>query len=447
MGFYHGCLPAMVLWEFIEFTKRSNACITHKKCLKMTTSQIRKIVIIGGGTAGWWCAGYLEKELPDVEITLIESDTIPKIGVGETTLPQIKTFFDDLGIDEKDWMDRCGAVRKYGNIKQGWISPNDEEFNFSFWWNDNNVFDQWIEEYWAGRKTKNQINDDLYKTDGWQNYAYHLDAEQAGSVVKERCQRVKHLIQTITPENLPPADLYVDCTGFARRFVKDHTWLNFDHHLVDSAVVCPFELEGEPIPYTKTLGKPYGWQFVVSLQHRIGSGYVYSSKYLSHEQALLDFKAWTRDWTPFKEKTPRLITWKPGVLKNPWAENTVAIGMSSGFIDPLEANSLFMTQFQITTLAKCIKRQLPAKAYNRLVTQIWRDISTFIQHHYMLCPRNDTEFWRYYNQFDASETLWQNYLDRGNKYSNAYPDAFYATLGLYFNEFKHYKKKCPQLTL
>jgi tryptophan halogenase len=273
-----------------------------------------------------------------------------------------------------------------------------------------------------------------------------LDAEQAGSVVRERCKRVKHLIQTIDPETLPEADLYIDCTGFARRFVKDKTWLTFDHHLVDRAIVCPFELEGEPLPYTKTLGKPYGWQFVVSLQHRVGSGYIYSSKYLSDDQALSDFKEFTKEWTPFQNKTPKLIKWVPGVLKNPWADNTVAIGMSSGFIDPLEANSLFMTQFQITTLARCIKRGLPPKAYNRLVGQIWREISTFIQHHYMLCPRSDTEFWRYYNQFDVRESLWDNYQARGNKYSNAYPDAFYATLGLYFNEFTFYKKKCLEST-
>lgn len=400
-----------------------------------------KIVIIGGGTAGWWTAGYLEKQLPDAEITLIESDTIPKIGVGESTLPQIKSFFETMGIVESDWMDKCNAIHKLGNVKQGWTDINDEAFPFTFWYNDNNVFDDWLLEYRKGNKTKTQINDDLYKKDGWRTYAYHLDAELAGSVVKNSCKSVKHIIATLDESNIPEADLYVDCTGFSKRFVKDKTEVLLEHHFVDSAVVCPYELDKEISPYTYSIARPYGWQFIISLQNRIGTGYCYSSKYISDKEAIAQFKEFNKHRTSFMGKEPRVIKWKPHILKNPWSGNTVAIGMSSGFIDPLESNALFMTQFQITTLARCIKEGRRPEVFNRMINRIWRENSIYILHHYMLSNRNDTEFWKYYKEFDVKKSLWKNYKNKGNKYTEIYPDAIWASLGLYFEEFDYYSPK------
>ena len=119
-----------------------------------------KICIIGGGTTGWWAAGYLESKLPDAEITLIESDVIPIVGVGESTLPQIASFFTSFGMIETDWMDKCNAIHKYGNIKSGWTDG--EDVVFSFWENTGNRFDAWLAEYQAGRKTKQSLTDDFY---------------------------------------------------------------------------------------------------------------------------------------------------------------------------------------------------------------------------------------------------------------------------------------------
>ena len=153
-----------------------------------------KIAIIGGGTTGWWCAGYMEKFLPDAEITLIESNTIPTISVGESTLPQIKSFFDKIGIDEDVWMSKCHAIHKYGNIKSNWDKPNGDPFAFTFWYNEKDAFSNWYKEYKAGDKTKDQINDDLYHKGAWRSVAYHLDADQAGQVVKDNCKKVIHRI-------------------------------------------------------------------------------------------------------------------------------------------------------------------------------------------------------------------------------------------------------------
>ena len=141
-----------------------------------------KICIIGGGTTGWWAAGYIEHNFPDYEITLIESSDIPIIGVGESTLPMIKTFFDSFGMKEETWMPKCNAIHKHGNIKQGWDKQDGEEFKFTFWFNDNNVFENWYKKYKAGKVTKHQINNELYDANGWSALAYHLDAEKACTI-------------------------------------------------------------------------------------------------------------------------------------------------------------------------------------------------------------------------------------------------------------------------
>ena len=399
-----------------------------------------KICIIGGGTTGWWCAGYMEKFLSDAEITLIESDQIPIVGVGESTLPQIKTFFDDMGMEESKWMPQCHAIHKYGNIKSNWDKPDGDPFAFTFWFNDKDVFSDWYKEYKAGNKTKHQINDDLYHKEGWRSVAYHLDAEQAGKIVKENCKKVIHKIETL--DSLPEGyDLYVDCTGFARRFVKDKSETVYDHHLVNRAWVCPFEHNEEVEYYTKSVARDHGWQFIIDLTNRIGTGYVFSNEHISEEDALVKFKEYNAHRTPFMGKEPRMLKWRPNILTNPWKDNVVAIGLANGFIDPLESNALFMTQYSITLLVNCIKRNSKPQVYNRSMRRVWKENSDYILHHYMLSNRTDTDFWKYYSKFDVKKTLWENYKKRGNKYTNLYPDAIWATLGLYHDQFDYYEDK------
>lgn len=405
---------------------------------------IKSVVIIGGGASGWWTAGYLEKNVPGLDITLIESQEVPRIGVGESTVPAIKTFFDSMGIEEKDWLDKSYGIRKLGNFKQGWNSPNDDGLAFTFWYNYGNQFDSWVKDYFAGKKTKQQINDDLYRPNSWASYSYHIDAESSAYVVKNMCKNVKHIVTTIDNKlQLPPADLYVDCTGLGRKFVKDHEELELQHHLVDSCIVCPFERDDEPKLYThtKSIARPYGWEFQIDLQHRMGVGYCYSSKFVSDRDALEHYTDLHQHRKTWNNSKPRVIKWKPSVLKNPWTHNTVAIGLSAGFVDPLEANALFLTQMQITALARSINRGLTAEAYNRLCRQVQKQNSDYILHHYALARRNDTEFWRYYKNIDVKKSLWENYKNKNSTKLDSYPDSIYATLGLYFDEFTYYKPK------
>lgn len=393
-----------------------------------------KICIIGGGATGWWAAGYIECNFPEYDITLVESDIIPKIGVGESTLPQIANFFQKIGIREEDWMEKANAVRKLGNIKRNWNTNDD--IPFTFWSNEDKKFDKNINKYINGEVSK---LDFIKGMDEHNIYAYHLDAEFTSEVVKQNCKNVTHIIDTIT--ELPSGyDLYLDCTGFERRFVKDKTMTTPEHLFVDSAWVCPFNLpENYPTQYTQSIARHSGWQFIIDLQHRIGTGYVFSSKHQQPEVAKEYFNQYTKELTPLKE--PRLLQWKPGYLKNPWSGNTVAMGLSQGFIDPLESNALFMIQYSITTLVECLKRDYDAKTYNRMVNRVWNDNVKYIQHHYMMSNKTDTDFWKYYNKFDCGQTVWDNYNKNSSRYTNLYPDSIWATLATYYDQFDYYEVK------
>jgi tryptophan halogenase len=384
-----------------------------------------KICIIGGGTAGWWCAAYMNKFL-DADITLIESDDIPISGVGESTLPQIKTFFDELEIPEEKWMNLSNSIYKYGNIKHDWNHIGSKPFQMTFWQNHpEGRFDQWYEQYKLGNKKK-EDHIELYDKN---NLGYHLDANQANNIVKEQCKNVNHIVQTLT--ELPQGyDLYVDATGFDRKFTTNTEEIKCEHNLVNSAWVSSLEIE-EISPYTKSIARPEGWQFIIDLQNRTGTGYVYSSDYVSDNEALIKFKSWNCNRKMISE--PKLIKWRPNILKNPWTDNVVTIGLGQGFIDPLESNGLYLIVFSITMLVKCLLKGSSPEAYNRTVRKVQQNNSNYILHHYMLTQRDDTPFWKYYKNLDVAESVWQNFYNNPNQYTSLYPDAIWAQLGLYFD--------------
>ena len=219
-----------------------------------------KICIIGGGTTGWMAAAYIEKYLPEVNVTLIESSTIPTIGVGESSLPQLRNFFNDLGIDDKTWVSDCNGVLKKGSEKICWNGGTVEEdkFKFKFWYNRDNQFDDWLQTYLKGNVNKENLNNELYDPDGWQSYAYHLDAEKLPTFLKKHTKNINHIIKTL--DDLPNGyDLYLDCTGFNRKFVKNRKFIDLTKkgHILNSAWVQAFELKTEPYNYTKSIALNY----------------------------------------------------------------------------------------------------------------------------------------------------------------------------------------------
>jgi len=392
-----------------------------------------KICIIGAGTSGWWTAGYLEKKL-NAEVTLYESENIPIIGVGESTLPQVKYFFEDLEIDESEWFDECNAVHKYGNKKYYW-DDEPQPFTFSFW-QDNNEFDEL-----KRTKSRKEIHDYIQKTDGWNDVGYHFDATKAGEIVKNNCKNVKHIIDDLT--ELPSGfDLYVDCTGFKRKFINDKKLTLQNHHKTNRCWVVQTKLRHEDKSnYTISYARKFGWQFFINLQNRTGTGYVFSNEYVNEIDALYEFKRYLQHRELISE--PRLLEWEVGVLEKPWQDNVVAIGNSAGFIDPLEATSLYMTVYSIMNLSNCILQNRKTEVYNKSMLKVWKECSDFIKCHYMLTKKKDTDFWKYYfdQRDDYKKIIWDNYLSKGNKFTNLFPSSMWAQLGLYYNEFEYYRPR------
>ena len=394
-----------------------------------------RFCIVGGGTTGWWSAKALEVNFPNAEITLIESPHINPIGVGESTLPQVGVFLSELGIPEERWMPKANAIHKHGNIKIGWDGTN-KPFHFTFWNNLDNKFDRWVTNYLQGKISKYDhtlLYDNLA-------VAHHLDADLIGQVVKEECNNVIHLQQHINNiKDLPEADLYLDCTGFKQLICKDKTRSNISpHHKVNSAIVQRFKKK-QQWNNTYSVASPYGWQFWIDLQDRIGTGYIYDNTLTTDEQAKLFFQEKTSEYEPLSES--RVIKWTPYYLQNAWTDNVVCIGLANGFIDPLESNALYMTQYSISLLIKCLKRHSSPKAYNKALNREWRNNSEYILCHYMMTNKEDTSFWKYYRDFDVSKIVWDNYQSMSNYYYHMYPDAIWAQLGLYFEDVKHYRSK------
>lgn len=408
--------------------------------------KIKKICVIGGSTSGWWTAGYFEKHFPDMEIAIYDAPRIPALGVGESTLPQLKWWWEELGIDEKDWVQESNAVLKYGNYKEGWNSSDfDKPFVTRFWFNDNNKFDDMMKDpsYFDddGNIIHQKFYDEFDRPDSRADYAYHVCAEASADIVKRKCKRTILIEEEV--DELPEGyDLYIDATGFNRKFVKDKTSMEISpYHFVDSAWVCPMEKSDKDADVTKSIARKYGWSFEVNLKNRVGMGYIFSSKHVSDADALAEFEEIYKKENRIPKVRPRKIKWKPMVLQNPWSDNVVAIGTSAGFVDPLEATALFMTQSGITQLANTIKRGYTPRAYNAVMRRVWNDGLRFQIAHYTMSNRKDTKFWLDSKKGRDDKFIWENYKKYTSSYQWIFPSGVWCQLGVYFNDFQHYEPK------
>lgn len=407
-----------------------------------------KLCIIGGSTSGWWTAGFWEKHMPDWDVTIYDAPTIPALGVGESCLPQLKWWWESMGITEDQWMDKGNALYKYGNYKEGWNTPDpekDDPFVTRFWFNDDNIFDKMYADKsnWKNGNINKQIFYDEFDTpDKRADYAYHVCAESTAYIVKQTCQKTKVIEEEVT--SLPDGyDLYIDCTGFSRKFVKDKTPMKLHHqHFVDSAWINPCHTDEKlDRDVTKSIARKYGWEFEISLQNRVGMGYVYSSSHVDEEKALDEFLENQKNQGRKPLGEPRQYKWKPLVFQNPWSDNVVAIGSSAGFVDPLEATTLFMTQAGITQLVKTIKKGYRKESYNRVMRRIWNDGIRFILAHYQLSKRTDTKFWLDSKNVEMKKNIWDYYEKYTSSYQWIFPSGTWCQLGTYFNEFDYYRPK------
>ncbi|MDO6640828.1 tryptophan 7-halogenase [Shewanella sp. 5_MG-2023] len=422
----------------------------------MNNNKIKHIVIVGGGTSGWMTAAMLVKLFKQqLYITLIESEDIGTIGVGEATIPPLQIFNNVLGIKEADFIKQTQATFKLGIEFENWGNQQQSYMHafgnigkdigftqFHHYWKKSNPTD--VNQFWdfslnyqAAKNNKFSIMDRVQGTPlAGITHAYHFDASLYAKLLRDYSEklsvkRIEGLITSATLANdgsiesvslkdgqIISADFFIDCSGFAALLIEkqlDVGYENWQHWLpCDSAYAVPCERTEALTPYTRSIAHDAGWQWRIPLQHRTGNGLVYCSQYLSDEQAkalLLE----NLDGKPLAE--PRKINFKTGRREKQWHKNCVAIGLSSGFLEPLESTSLHLVQSAIIRLSKLFPhngvQQANVDEFNRQSKLEFEQIRDFIILHYHL------------NQKDSHHDLWQQCRDM------AIPDSLKQKIELF----------------
>ena len=417
----------------------------------MNQKTISTIVIVGGGTAGWMTAASLAKILKNkYTIRLIESDEISTVGVGESTIPMISRFNAVRGINEDEFMRETKATFKlciefvdWGHIGERYMHGFGK-FGQDLWTVD--FYQYWLKMYQAGKAPDIEnysINRMAAKAHKFMrppadmpnsplseiNYAFHLDAglyvrylrkysealgvqRTEGKVVDVQLRADDGHVDAVVMENGEriAGDLFIDCSGFRALLIEGALKTGFedwsDYLPCDRAWAVPCELTGELPPYTRATARPAGWQWRIGLQHRTGNGHVYSSKHMSDDEAAgilmgsLDGKALAE---------PRMLKFKAGKRKQVWNKNVVAVGLSSGFLEPLESTSIHLIQSTVGRLVTFFPdggfHQADIDEFNRQADFEVERIRDFLILHYHATRRTDTPFWNRCRTMDIPETL------------------------------------------
>ncbi len=403
---------------------------------------VKKVIIAGGGTAGWVAAAALGKQLGRlVEVTLVESEEIGTIGVGESTVPTAHTFHSLIGIDEREFVCDNQAAFKLGIGFENWAREGDHYFH-SFGILGRSTWMADFHHYWldaAARGLAGEIGEyclefqaalaERFQTGAGLNYAYHLDASlyarflrrlsEAAGVrrIEGRIERVEQNGESGFIEALVLAsgeriegDLFIDCTGFRSVLLGGTLGVEFQdwsHWLpTDRALPAQTRSVGPAVPYTKAIAHKAGWRWRIPLQHRVGNGFVYASEFMSDEDALAQSQASLEGEVLFQ---PGLIRFKAGGRRNVWEKNVIGLGLSTGFIEPLESTSIHLIQVAVTRLMQCFPfggiHPGVVERFNRRSTAELEHIRDFIIMHYHLTERDDSEFWRYCRNMSIPDTL------------------------------------------
>jgi tryptophan 7-halogenase len=405
----------------------------------MSNPALQSILIIGGGTAGWMTAAALANQVQkNCRITLIESDDIGTIGVGEATIPPIITFNQMLGVSERDFLRETKASFKLGIEFVNWGRQGHRYFhpfgsharNFDtvalhHYWLDAHKRGKAaaLEEYcmaWGAAKAHKfaHPSQDPRSILSTFAYAYHFDAGLYARFLRKTAEArgVVRVEGQIADVQLHPetgfvtgvtlhdgtqhtADLYIDCSGMHALLIEGALKTGYEDwsHWIpnDRALAVPSENAGAFLPYTRSTAHAAGWQWRIPLQHRTGNGHVYSSAHMSDDEAARVLLAHV-EGKPLAE--PRSIKFKTGMRKKHWVKNVIAIGLSSGFIEPLESTSIHLIQANISKLLALFpdKNFDPQviDEYNRIATGETERIRDFIILHYKLNTRTDSAYWR-----------------------------------------------------
>ena len=412
----------------------------------MKKGPITRVVIAGGGTAGWMTAAALSHLVArKLEITLIESDAIGTVGVGEATIPTILTINRLLKIPEPEFIRETSATFKLGIRFENWTRPG-EQYIHSFGDTGKGCWAGGFHHFWLRARELGFGGDygdyclELKAAEAGKfgllsdtpiNYAYHLDATRYGQYLRKRAEsagvtRIEGMIDEVSRDSesgdirhlrldsgsVIEGDLFIDCTGFKALLSEGCLQTGFDdwsHWLpANRAVAIQSQLEGPPPPFTRAIAHKGGWQWRIPLQHRAGNGLVYNSEAYSEDEAtqlLLDN-------IPEKPTTdPRPIRFTTGQRKAYWHKNCIAIGLASGFIEPLESTSIHFIQNGIMWLLLMFPEMgiddATVREYNKKLRTEAEHIRDFIVLHYRLNQRVGEPFWDSLREMPIPDSLAQ----------------------------------------
>ena len=410
-----------------------------------------RVVVLGGGTAGWMTAAGVAKLLPDLaSVQLVESDDIGIIGVGEATLPHIRAFVERLGIDEAAFMKATHATfklgidfRDFGRIGESYIHPFGsfgEEVagvGFHHWWlelhgrqmsGDLGEYSLAVAAARANRFAPPARDGSLGSTYG---YAYQFDATLFGPFMRDfglsnGVVRHEGLVTEVERDGESgdvaalkledgrriEGDLFIDCSGFRSLLLggaMEADWEDWTHWLpCDRAAAMPCTHVEEGIrPYTTATAMPAGWRWQIPLQHRLGNGYVFSSAHLEEDRACEAILT-AAEGEPLAD--PRVLRFRPGRRSRSWVGNVLGVGLSSGFLEPLESTSIYLAQMAITYLIELFPEggridPRDRDEFNRLVDLEYDRVRDFLILHYHATTRDDSEFWNHVRTMEVPDSL------------------------------------------
>ncbi|MBW6525430.1 tryptophan 7-halogenase [Sphingomonas sp. RHCKR7] len=403
---------------------------------------VRRVVVAGGGTAGWLAAAILTRQLGAlVEVTLVESEEIGTVGVGESTIPTVRAFHQLIGIDEQEFVRATGASYKLGISFEGWSRP-DERYLHSFgtlgrstWMADFHHF--WLEaraQGVAGEIGAYCVEHEAARAGRFAgppaaalNYAFHFDAARYARYLRERCEsdglvRLEGRIEraerdaagdiaalVMADGRRVEGDLFLDCTGFRALLIGETLGVGYEDWTewlpTDRAIAVQTAATGPAVPYTRAIAHDAGWQWRIPLQHRVGNGIVYSGAYLSDDAArarLLD----TVEGEVLIE--PRLIRFRTGRRERAWERNCVALSLAGGFVEPLESTSIHLIMIALTRLLQLFPydgvTEALAARFNDMARREIEGVRDFIILHYHVNQR-DEPFWRRLRDMPLPDSL------------------------------------------
>jgi tryptophan 7-halogenase len=414
--------------------------------------RLERVVIVGGGTAGWMAAAALSRFFNDGRrsVTLIESDAISTVGVGEATIPPIRSFNAMLDIPESEFLRETRGTCKLGIEFVNWGQQGDRYFHpFGTYGQDLHgiAFHQLYLREHARTGNAGAIGDYSMSTAaarqgrfarpaaGAQSlvreiaYAYHFDAGLYAAYLRRLAERqgvtrVEGTITAVTRDGASgdiasvtlangttiAGELFIDCSGFRGLLIEgalETGYEDWSHWLpMDRALAVPTATPGPPDPFTRATAHRAGWQWRIPLQHRTGNGHVYSSAFMNEDEARTILLA-NLETEPLAE--PRAIRFVTGMRRKAWNHNVVALGLSSGFIEPLESTSIHLIQNGIQRLFALFPDHpispLERDEYNRGMRELFEDVRDFIILHYKATQREDSEFWRYVKHMSVPDSL------------------------------------------